>query len=121
VEEQIKPAADNSHRAIETSQGGTEVAPGVAAPAAPERPTAPAVQSSPTSTPHGPDEALVAQVLRLLTRLVGPIAPILVRKARDQAADFDAFSHLIADRLDAKERRQFLDAVAALPVSRAKP
>jgi hypothetical protein len=60
-------------------------------------------------------------VLRLLTRLVGPIAPILVRKARDQAADFDAFSHLIADRLDAKERRQFLDCVAALPVSRAKP
>jgi hypothetical protein len=37
-----------------------------------------------------------------------------VKKVRDQAGDFDAFCRLIAERLDSKERQQFLSAVAAI-------
>jgi hypothetical protein len=52
--------------------------------------------------------------LHQLNRLVGPIATILVNKARKQASDFGSFIQGIAERLDDKERRHFLDAVQAL-------
>jgi hypothetical protein len=89
---------------------------------APERPFDPDAHSSPTGAPSkGLEDEVVAQVLHQLTRLVGPIASILVNKARKQADDLDSFSRLIADRLEAKERRQFLEAVAVLQKNRPTP
>jgi hypothetical protein len=82
----------------------------------------PETQSSPTGMPtEGLDDYLIAQVLHQLTKLVGPIAPILVKKARKQAGDFNTFSQLIAERLDPKERRQLLEAVAAIQQGRFTP
>jgi hypothetical protein len=60
------------------------------------------------------DEQLVTEVVQALTRLVGPIAPILVKKVRGQANQFGAFCALLAERLDPKERREFLAAVEAI-------
>jgi Caspase domain len=69
----------------------------------------------PTGTPaQSLDEHMVAQVIHALTRLVGPIAPILVKKVRQQGSDFDALCRLIAERLDSKERQEFLAAVAEI-------
>ena len=99
-------------------RGSAEAAP-VRAPA-PEQPVEPQRMVAPTDTPSkGLDEQLVAQVVHELTKLVGPIAPIIVKKVREQAGDFDAFNRLIAERLDSKERRQFLEAVAAIQRGRA--
>jgi hypothetical protein len=91
-------------------------------PVAPERPFDPNAHSSPTGGPSkGLEDEVVARVLHQLTRLVGPIASILVNKARKQADDLDTFSRLIADRLEAKERRQFLEAIAVLQKNRPTP
>jgi hypothetical protein len=60
------------------------------------------------------DEHLVAQVVHQLTKLVGPIAPIIVKKAQKQSSDFETFSRLVSETLDSKERRHFLEAVAAI-------
>jgi hypothetical protein len=79
-----------------------------------------AAQSSPTGARFGDlEEDLIAQLLHQLTRLVGPIAPTLVNRARKQAADLDTFIQLIAARLDVKERREFLAAAAGLQASGA--
>jgi hypothetical protein len=76
--------------------------------------------SSPTSAQFGDlEEDLIAQLLRQLTRLVGPIAPTLVNRARKQAADLDTLVQLIAARLDVKERREFLAAAASLQATGA--
>jgi uncharacterized tellurite resistance protein B-like protein len=64
---------------------------------------------------------LVTQVLHQLTRLVGPIAPILINKARKQATDFESFIQAIAERLDDKERRHFLEAMETLRRSHGMP
>jgi hypothetical protein len=64
------------------------------------------------------DEELIKQVLQQLTKLVGPIAPILITKARKQATDFQSFIQSIADKLDEKERHHFLAAVEMLRRSR---
>ncbi|MGH6876007.1 MAG: hypothetical protein ACREHV_01380 [Rhizomicrobium sp.] len=80
-----------------------------------EQPIDPARASLPTGIlSKSLDEHLVAQLAHELTKLIGPIAPVLVKKARGQAGDFDAFSRLIAERLDSRERLQFLAAVAAI-------
>jgi hypothetical protein len=63
---------------------------------------------------NGLDEYLVAQVVHQLTKLVGPIAPIIVKKAQKQSSDFETFSRLVSETLDSKERRQFLEVVAAI-------
>jgi Caspase domain len=60
------------------------------------------------------DEQRVSQVVHALTKLVGPIAAIIAKQVRDQSGDLDAFCGLIAERLDAKEREQFLAAVVAI-------
>jgi hypothetical protein len=68
----------------------------------------------------GLDEHLVAQVVLQLTKLVGPIAPIIVKKARKQSSDFETFCRLVSETLDSKERRHFLEAVAAIKKTRAR-
>jgi hypothetical protein len=74
-----------------------------------------------TTPPDALGDELIAQVLHLLTKLVGPIAPILVTKARKRAADFHGFCAEIAERLDGKERRQFLEGVDTLQRTRGLP
>jgi hypothetical protein len=78
----------------------------------------PTAAAAPTAAPAVPgdslDEHLVTEVAQALTRLVGPIAPILVKKVRGQATEFGAFCVLLAERLDPKERREFLAAVEAI-------
>jgi hypothetical protein len=75
----------------------------------------PAPPSVPSDTPsQSLDEHMVAQVVHALTKLVGPIAPILVKKVREQAGDFDALCRLIAERLDPKERQEFSVAVTEI-------
>jgi hypothetical protein len=81
----------------------------------PEHPPAPHVHSTPPTAPPKPlGDEVVTQVLHHLTRLVGPIAPILVSKARKHATDFESFIQAIAERLDDKERRHFLEATETL-------
>ena len=105
------PAAASSPRAA--------VAPRVVMP---ERPPAPHVPSTPPNAPpKGLEAELVTQVLHQLTRLVGPIAPILINKARKQATDFESFIQAIAERLDDKERRHFLEAMETLRRSHGMP
>jgi hypothetical protein len=67
------------------------------------------------------DEHMVAQVVHALTKLVGPIGPILVKKVRQQGGDFSVFCALIAERLDSKERQEFLAAVADIRKRQAPP
>jgi excinuclease UvrABC helicase subunit UvrB len=75
----------------------------------------PARTSVPSGTPSQIlDEHSVAQVVHALTKLVGPIAPILVKKVRQQAGDLDGLCRLIAERLDSKERQEFVVAVAEI-------
>jgi hypothetical protein len=75
--------------------------------------------SAPNGTPSRLDEHSVAQVAHALTKLVGPIAPIIVKKVRQQADDFDTLCNLIAERLDSKERQEFLVAVAEIRLRHA--
>jgi hypothetical protein len=77
--------------------------------------------TSPTASPKPLGHELVMQVLHQLTKLVGPIAPIIVNKARKQATDFASFIQAIAERLDDKERRHFLEAMETLRRAHGMP
>jgi Caspase domain len=100
---------------------GSEPSPEPRPPAVFDRPLdQPRVASTDEIAVKGLDEYLVAQVVHQLTKLVGPIAPIIVKKAQKQSSDFETFSQLVSETLDSKERRQFLEAVAAIKKTRTK-
>lgn len=114
----IQPA-DETRRVVDPADEKAKSPTGLKSPVgqspAQEHPIDPVRTSSSIGIPSTSlDEALVAQVVHELAKLVGPIAPILVKKARMQAGDFETFSRLIAERLDSKERSQFLATVAAI-------
>ncbi|HUP96802.1 MAG TPA: serine/threonine-protein kinase [Usitatibacter sp.] len=59
-------------------------------------------------------EAL-AEIERSLSRHVGPLAKVLIRKSRAEATSFDEFFHLLAEQIpNAEEQKAFLKKVAAL-------
>jgi len=58
-------------------------------------------------------EAL-AEIERSLSRHMGPLAKLLIRKGRAETTSFDEFFHLLADQIpDAEEQKAFLKKVAA--------
>lgn len=89
--------------------------------------TTPSIAAAPAASPGATadqtvpsliDEEFLAQVAQQLTRLIGPIAPVLIRRARQQATDLDTLSGLIAAQLNAAEGRQFLSAITHLKATR---
>ena len=58
-------------------------------------------------------EAL-AEIEKSLSRHMGPLAKVLIRKGRAETTSFDEFFHLLADQIpDAEEQKAFLKKVAA--------
>ena len=68
------------------------------------------------------DPEVLAQIEGSLSRHLGPLAKVLVRKTQAETTDFDTFFHLLADQIpDAEEQRAFLEKVATLkPAPRAR-
>ena len=63
-------------------------------------------------------EAL-AEIERSLSRHMGPLAKVLIRKSRAEATSFDEFFNLLAEQIpDAEEQQAFLKKVAALKPAR---
>ena len=59
-------------------------------------------------------EAL-AEIEKSLSRHMGPLAKVLIRKGRAETTSFDEFFHLLADQIpDAEEQKAFLRKVEAL-------
>jgi len=66
-------------------------------------------------------EAL-AEIERSLSRHMGPLAKVLIRKSRAETTDFDAFFHALADQIpDAEEQKAFLAKVAKLKPAHHAP
>jgi serine/threonine-protein kinase len=64
---------------------------------------------------------VLAQIEGSLSRHLGPLARVLIRKTQSETTDFDSFFHLLAEQIpDADEQRAFLKKVAALKPA-AKP
>jgi serine/threonine protein kinase len=66
---------------------------------------------------------VLAQVESSLSRHMGPLAKVLIRKTQAETTDFDAFFHLLAEQIpDAEEQKAFLKKVAELkPKTRGRP
>ena len=57
----------------------------------------------------------LAEIERSLSRHMGPLAKVLIRKSRAETTDFDAFFHALAEQIpDAEEQKAFLAKVARL-------
>jgi serine/threonine-protein kinase len=64
---------------------------------------------------------VLAQIEGSLSRHLGPLAKVLIRKTQAETNDFDVFFHMLADQIpDAEEQKAFLAKVAALK-PKAKP
>jgi serine/threonine-protein kinase len=67
---------------------------------------------------------VLAQLEGSLSRHLGPLAKVLIRKTQAETTDFDTFFHLLADQIpDAEEQKAFLAKAAALkprPKARAE-
>jgi eukaryotic-like serine/threonine-protein kinase len=65
---------------------------------------------------------ILAQIEGSLSRHLGPLAKVLIRKTQAETTDFDTFFHLLADQIpDEEEQKAFLKKVAALkPAPRPK-
>lgn len=68
--------------------------------------------------PGNIEDTAVSEIILLLTRLIGPIAPVLVKKVRPQAQNLPMLTQLIAQALEADERGRFLAAVQRLANTR---
>ena len=66
---------------------------------------------------------VLAQIEGSLSRHLGPLAKVLIRKSQAEATDFDSFFRLLAEQIpDAEEQQAFLKKVAGLkPASRPRP
>jgi serine/threonine protein kinase len=69
------------------------------------RETAPPTSTSAPSAAAGLNMDIVQAAERKLATYVGPVAKVLVRKARAQAKDVDAFHRLLAQELSSEEAR----------------
>jgi serine/threonine-protein kinase len=64
---------------------------------------------------------VLAQIEGSLSRHLGPLARVLIRKTQSETTDFDSFFHQLAEQIpNADEQRAFLKKVAALKPA-AKP
>jgi serine/threonine protein kinase len=58
---------------------------------------------------------VLAQIESSLSRHMGPLAKVLIRKSQAETTDFDVFFHMLADQIpDAEEQRAFLKKVGEL-------
>jgi serine/threonine-protein kinase len=66
---------------------------------------------------------VLAQVEGSLSRHLGPLAKVLIRKTQAETNNYDAFFHLLAEQIpDAEEQKMFLAKVSALkPRAKAPP
>jgi serine/threonine-protein kinase len=66
-------------------------------------------------------EAL-AEIERSLSRHMGPLAKVLIRKTQAETTSMDAFFHMLADQIpDAEEQKAFLAKVAELNRPKSRP
>ena len=62
----------------------------------------------------------LAEIERSLSRHMGPLAKVLIKKSRAEATSFDEFFNLLAEQIpDAEEQKAFLKKVAALKPRRS--
>jgi serine/threonine-protein kinase len=67
------------------------------------------------------DPEVLARIEGSLSRHLGPLARVLIRKTQAETTNLDAFFHMLADQIpDAEEQKAFLQQVAALR-PQAKP
>ena len=66
---------------------------------------------------------VLAQIEGSLSRHLGPLAKVLIRKTQAETTDFDTFFHMLADQIpDTEEQQAFLKKVAALkPAAKPRP
>jgi serine/threonine protein kinase len=66
---------------------------------------------------------VLAQIEGSLSRHMGPLAKVLIRKTQGETTDFDTFFHLLADHIpDADEQQAFLKKVAGFkPAAKTRP
>jgi serine/threonine protein kinase len=66
---------------------------------------------------------VLAQIEGSLSRHLGPLAKVLIRKTQGETTDFDTFFNLLAEQIpDEEEQKAFLKKVGELrPSSKAKP
>jgi serine/threonine-protein kinase len=68
-----------------------------------------------------PPETL-AEIERSLSRHMGPLASVIIKKTRAETTSFDQFFELLAEQIpDAEEQKAFLKKVAALKPARRGP
>jgi serine/threonine protein kinase len=65
----------------------------------------PAASETGTLQPHLPSEH-IERVLRLLTRYIGPLARVIVKRASDQTSDPEQFYMLLAERISSDSDRE---------------
>jgi serine/threonine protein kinase len=65
---------------------------------------------------------VLAQIEGSLSRHMGPLAKVLIRKTQAETTSLDAFFHLLAEQIpDAEEQKAFLAKVAELKKPKARP
>ena len=66
---------------------------------------------------------VLAQIEGSLSRHLGPLAKVLIRKTQAETTDFDTFFHMLADQIpDTEEQQAFLKKVAGLkPTAKPRP
>ncbi len=65
---------------------------------------------------------MLSEIERSLSRHVGPLARVLVKQGRDEAADMDEFGRILAENIPEKaERNEFMAKLAALKKKAAPP
>jgi hypothetical protein len=66
---------------------------------------------------------VLAQIEGSLSRHLGPLAKVLIRKTQAETTDFDTFFHLLAEQIpDDEEQKTFLAKVASFkPKAKSRP